>query len=41
MAPEAVVSAVLYLLTDNYVTGDVIALDGGYHIELNRYFQGE
>ena len=41
MAPEAVVSAVLYLLTDNYVTGDVIALDGGFHIELNRYFQGK
>jgi len=40
MAPEAIVSAVLYLLTDNYVTGGVIALDGGYHIELKRYFQG-
>jgi NAD(P)-dependent dehydrogenase (short-subunit alcohol dehydrogenase family) len=39
MAPEAVVPAVLYLLTDNYVTGELIALDGGYHIELKRYFQ--
>lgn len=39
MDPKAVVPAVLYLLTDNYVTGEVIALDGGYHIELNRYFQ--
>lgn len=39
MAPDAVVPAVLYLLTDNYVTGEVIALDGGYHIELKRYFQ--
>lgn len=40
MAPEAIVPAALYLLTDNYVTGEVIALDGGYHIELKRYFQG-
>jgi NAD(P)-dependent dehydrogenase (short-subunit alcohol dehydrogenase family) len=39
MDPKAVVPAVLYLLTDNYVTGEVIALDGGYHIELKRYFQ--
>jgi NAD(P)-dependent dehydrogenase (short-subunit alcohol dehydrogenase family) len=39
MDPKAVVPAVLYLLTDNYITGEVIALDGGYHIELNRYFQ--
>jgi NAD(P)-dependent dehydrogenase (short-subunit alcohol dehydrogenase family) len=38
--PGAVVPALLYLLTDNYVTGQVIALDGGYHIELKRYFQG-
>jgi NAD(P)-dependent dehydrogenase (short-subunit alcohol dehydrogenase family) len=37
--PGAVVPAVLYLLTDNYVTGQVVALDGGYHIELKRYFQ--
>ena len=39
MDPGAVVPAVLYLLTDNYVTGSVIPLDGGYHIELKRYFQ--
>jgi NAD(P)-dependent dehydrogenase (short-subunit alcohol dehydrogenase family) len=39
MHPGAVVPAVLYLLTDNYVTGEVIALDGGYNIQLNRYFQ--
>jgi len=39
MDPGAIVPAVLYLLTDNYVTGQVIALDGGYHIELKRYFQ--
>lgn len=39
MAPGAVVPAVLYLLTDNYVTGEVIALDGGFNIELKRYFQ--
>lgn len=37
--PGAVVPAVLYLLTDNYVTGSVIPLDGGYNIELKRYFQ--
>lgn len=37
--PAAVVPAVLYLLTDNYVTGAVIPLDGGFNIELNRYFQ--
>jgi NAD(P)-dependent dehydrogenase (short-subunit alcohol dehydrogenase family) len=39
MDPGAVVPAVLYLLTDNYVTGTVVALDGGYSIELKRYFQ--
>lgn len=39
MAPGAVVPAVLYLLTDNYLTGAVIPLDGGYNIELKRYFQ--
>jgi len=39
MDPMAVVPAVLYLLTDNYVTGEVIALDGGFNIELKRYFQ--
>jgi NAD(P)-dependent dehydrogenase (short-subunit alcohol dehydrogenase family) len=37
--PGAVVPAVIYLLTDNYVTGSVIPLDGGYHIEMKRYFQ--
>jgi NAD(P)-dependent dehydrogenase (short-subunit alcohol dehydrogenase family) len=41
MHPGAVVPAALYLLTDNYVTGEVIALDGGYKIEMKRYFQGE
>jgi len=39
MDPKAIVPAVLYLLTDNYVTGEVIALDGGFNIELKRYFQ--
>jgi 3-oxoacyl-[acyl-carrier protein] reductase len=39
MNPRAVVPAVLYLLTDNYCTGEVIALDGGYNISLSRYFQ--
>ncbi|PID57177.1 hypothetical protein CSB45_08080 [candidate division KSB3 bacterium] len=39
--PAAVTPAVLYLLTDNYVTGELIALDGGFNIELKRYFQGD
>jgi NAD(P)-dependent dehydrogenase (short-subunit alcohol dehydrogenase family) len=39
MDPTAVVAAVLYLLTDNYVTGDVVALDGGFKIEQKNYFQ--
>jgi NAD(P)-dependent dehydrogenase (short-subunit alcohol dehydrogenase family) len=41
MHPAAIAAAVLYLLTDNYVTGQVITLDGGYKIELTNYFQGE
>jgi len=39
MDPEAVVPAVIYLLTDNYVTGVTIPLDGGYGIDMKRYFQ--
>jgi len=39
MDPSSVVPAVLYLLTDNYVTGDVVALDGGFRIEQKNYFQ--
>lgn len=39
MDSSAVTSAVLYLLTDNYVTGDVVALDGGFKIEQKNYFQ--
>jgi 3-oxoacyl-[acyl-carrier protein] reductase len=39
--PGAVVPAVLYLLTDNYVTGEVIPLDGGFNITMNRYFQNQ
>lgn len=38
--PGAVVPAVLYLLTDNYVTGEAIALDGGFNIQMTSYFQG-
>jgi len=41
MDPGAVVPAVLYLLTDNYVTGTVIPLDGGFNIDLKRYFQDQ
>jgi NAD(P)-dependent dehydrogenase (short-subunit alcohol dehydrogenase family) len=40
MDPGAIVTALIYLLTDNYVTGQVITLDAGFHIELKRYFQG-
>jgi NAD(P)-dependent dehydrogenase (short-subunit alcohol dehydrogenase family) len=39
--PGAVVPAVLYLLTDNYVTSQCIGLDGGYTNNTCRYFQGE
>lgn len=39
MHPGAVIPAVEYLLSDNYVTGEVLALDGGYNINLVRYFQ--
>jgi NAD(P)-dependent dehydrogenase (short-subunit alcohol dehydrogenase family) len=39
MDPGAVVPAVLYLLTDNYITGVTIPLDGGYNIDMKRYFQ--
>jgi NAD(P)-dependent dehydrogenase (short-subunit alcohol dehydrogenase family) len=41
MASAAVVPAVLYLLTDNYCTGEVIALDGGYNIHQSCFFQEE
>jgi 3-oxoacyl-[acyl-carrier protein] reductase len=40
MHPGSVLPAISYLLTDNYVTGEVIALDGGYNIDMKRYFQG-
>lgn len=39
MHPGSVVPAVHYLLTDNYVTGETIALDGGFNIQLTNYFQ--
>lgn len=39
MHPSAVTPAVLYLLSDNYVTGEVLALDGGYNINMCSYFQ--
>ena len=39
MHPGAVLPAVEYLLTDNYITGEVLALDGGYNINSIRYFQ--
>lgn len=39
MHPGSVLPAIQYLLTDNYVTGEVIALDGGYNIDMKRYFQ--
>lgn len=39
MHPKTITPAVVYLLTDNYVTGEVLALDGGYNINLCSYFQ--
>lgn len=39
MHPSAVVPAVLYLLTDNYVTGQCIVLDGGFTNNMRCYFQ--
>jgi NAD(P)-dependent dehydrogenase (short-subunit alcohol dehydrogenase family) len=41
MHPGSVVPAVLYLLSDNYVTGETVALDGGFNIQLTSYFQEE
>ena len=32
------VSAVKYLVSDNYVKGVVISLDGGWHLRFDRYF---
>lgn len=40
MHPASACPAVRYLLTDNYVTGEVLALDGGYNIHMHEYFQG-
>jgi NAD(P)-dependent dehydrogenase (short-subunit alcohol dehydrogenase family) len=39
MSSEAVVPAIEYLLNDNYVTGQVIALDGGFSNEIQNYFE--
>jgi len=39
MHPGSVVPAIFYLLTDNYVTGETIALDGGHNIQLTSFFQ--
>lgn len=41
MHPGSVVPAVMYLLTDNYVTGETIALDGGFNIQLRSFFQDQ
>ena len=37
--PGAVVPAVLYLLTDNFITGQCITMDGGYTNNTKCYFQ--
>ena len=39
MHPASIIPAVHYLLMDNYVTGEIIALDGGYNIYMARFFQ--
>lgn len=38
MHPGSIVPTVMYLLTDNYVTGQTIALDGGYGLHTFSYF---
>jgi NAD(P)-dependent dehydrogenase (short-subunit alcohol dehydrogenase family) len=38
MHPGSIVPSVMYLLTDNYVTGQTIALDGGYGLHTFSYF---
>ena len=37
--PGAVVPAVMYLLTDNFITGQCITMDGGYTNNTRCYFQ--
>lgn len=39
MHPGSIVPAVVYLLQDNYVTGQTIALDGGFGLHTFTYFQ--
>ena len=39
MHPGSIVPAMMYLLTDNYVTGETIRLDGGYGLHTFSYFQ--
>ncbi|MDD4362968.1 MAG: SDR family oxidoreductase [Atribacterota bacterium] len=39
MSPESIIPAVEYLMNDNYVTGQVITLDGGFSNEIQSYFQ--
>jgi len=36
--PDSVISAILYILQDHYLTGEFIRLDGGWHLRFNRYF---
>lgn len=38
--PGAVVPTVMHLLTDNYVTGQCVTIDGGYTNNTRLYFQG-
>ena len=38
MHPGSIVPALMYLLTDNYVTGQTVALDGGYGLHTFNYF---
>ena len=39
--PGAIIPTVMHLLTDNYVTGQCVVLDGGYTNNTRLYFQGK
>jgi NAD(P)-dependent dehydrogenase (short-subunit alcohol dehydrogenase family) len=38
--PGAIVPTVLHLLTDNFITGQCVTIDGGYTNNMRLYFQG-
>jgi len=36
-SPECITDAILFLLNSEFITGQVIFVDGGYHIKGNVY----